>query len=224
MGWSLTSGRLAAQWIQRDQCVYLTLSVKYVLNGYVHRYSTPLSNSVLTRPGRHGLVPNSRSFHDPLARACDYLIHVYRYSAPLSNPVSTRPGRHGLVPNSRSFHDPLDRACGCNHLLLSFCDECFFLLSFCGMMLRIVTLGSLGIRGWTQTQGRCCRNFLQPKPNSKFRHKGVTSPRRILRVGDRFEEGKHESTKGTWAGPNPQSNRVSKFDSTSRFQIKFQAC
>jgi hypothetical protein len=35
---------------------------------YVCRYSAPLSNPVATRTGKHGLVPTSRSFHDPLAR------------------------------------------------------------------------------------------------------------------------------------------------------------
>ena len=66
---------------------------------------------------------------------------------------------------------------------------CFFLsvvnafsISFCGMILRIVALGSLGIRGWTQTQGRCCRIFLESKLNPRIRQKGVTSLRLIPRV------------------------------------------
>ena len=87
----------------------------------------------------------------------EYLVYVCKYSAPLSNLALNRPGRHGLVPNFRSFHDLLARACGYLFLFLSVVDV--FSVSFCGLNVRIVVLGSLGIRGWAQNIGEVLPKF-----------------------------------------------------------------
>jgi hypothetical protein len=99
---------------------------------------------------------------------CIAYVYVCRYSTLLSNPVVTRLGKHGLVPNSRSFHDPLVRVYECVIIFLFLSVTNAFSISFCGLMLRIVTLGPR--HTWV---GPICRggaaetlSNLNPKPRT----------------------------------------------------------